>query len=173
MVSNKTGEYYTPPVFVEAARNVLGRIDLDPASCMAANEIVQADYYYSLEKEENGLELPWHGSVYLNPPFKTVRHWVDKLELEKSKGHITDCVFLCKAALGYKWYEALWRKYPTCLVRERIQFINGPGQAKQATSFMYVGGSIQKMWRFVSEFGKFGRMIAPEKGWTVYEEEIE
>jgi ParB family chromosome partitioning protein len=167
MTSSKTGEYYTPPVFVEAARKVLGRIDLDPASCAAANEIIRADYYYSLENGDDGLKLPWRGSVYLNPPFKTVRHWVHKLESEKEKDHIVDAVFLCKAALGYKWYETLWRKYPTCLVRERIQFINGPGQAKQATSFMYVGDNIHKMWEFVSEFGKFGRIIPPEKGWVI------
>jgi Protein of unknown function (DUF3102) len=43
-VSANTGmpEWYTPPLYLDAARRVLGRIDLDPASSTVAQEAVRA-----------------------------------------------------------------------------------------------------------------------------------
>ena len=44
-VTQNTGnnEWYTPPVFIEAARAVMGSIDTDPASCETANQNVKAN----------------------------------------------------------------------------------------------------------------------------------
>lgn len=64
--SCKSFEHYTPVEYIEAARYVLGRIDLDPASCARANETVRASTYYT--KEDDGLTQTWFGNVYLNPP---------------------------------------------------------------------------------------------------------
>src|SRR2546427_12378186 len=62
-----SNEWYTPSKYIEAAREVMGSIDLDPASCELANRSVKASRYYT--KEDNGLMHPWWGNVWLNPPF--------------------------------------------------------------------------------------------------------
>lgn len=59
-------EHYTPAPYVEAARYVLGAIDLDPASSVSANATVRAKRFYAAA--DNGLAQPWHGRVFLNPP---------------------------------------------------------------------------------------------------------
>ncbi len=80
-------EYWTPCPIVEAARYVLREIDLDPASCAAANERVQATSYFEsphfeVVQEWGGIPVrqfaeaqafgnPWRGRVFMNHPFST------------------------------------------------------------------------------------------------------
>ena len=64
--SSKSNEHPTPENVVEAARGVLGSIDLDPASSHAMNERIRADRIFTIE--DDGLTKAWHGRVFLNPP---------------------------------------------------------------------------------------------------------
>lgn len=165
--SSESNEYYTPPEYIEAARAVLGRIDLDPASCEAAQQTVKAERFYT--KDDNGLIQEWYGAVWLNPPYGTTAGqsnqgiWAQKLIREYLKGRTTEAVLLVKAALGYNWFEDLWYHWPVCFARERLSFIKpdgtNEGQSKQGTAFVYVGPNVEK---FKEVFSQFGRVIMPE-----------
>lgn len=64
--SSESSEHYTPPEVIDIARQAMGGIDLDPASCALANTLVGAAEFFDID--DNGLECEWHGRVFLNPP---------------------------------------------------------------------------------------------------------
>jgi len=165
--SSESNEYYTPSEYIEAARNVMGGIDLDPASHQVAQEIVNAEQYFT--EKDDGLSREWHGRVWLNPPYGKIGnesgqgHWAQYLRYEHEAGRVSEAVLLVKAAVGYEWFEALWDLWPACFARRRLSFIrsdgNDEGQSKQGTVFFYLGENIE---RFIEGFAQFGRVILPE-----------
>jgi hypothetical protein len=73
-VSNETDEWYTPSWVFKALGVVF---DLDPCSPGSPPSTVPAKRH--LTKADNGLQAPWHGSVWLNPPFSSKREWYARL----------------------------------------------------------------------------------------------
>jgi DNA N-6-adenine-methyltransferase (Dam) len=66
-------EWFTPPQYIEAARRMLGEIDLDPASHSIAQQAVKAARFYTLQ--DDGLAREWHGRIWLNPPYAQPTHY--------------------------------------------------------------------------------------------------
>jgi hypothetical protein len=65
--SSATQEHPTPPEICAAAREVLGRVQLDPASSREYNaQHIHAERIY--DRPVDGLTQPWWGTVFLNPP---------------------------------------------------------------------------------------------------------
>jgi hypothetical protein len=98
--SSESNEHYTPELIVEAAREVLGPIELDPASCPMGQEVVKAVAWYGPGSElaEDGLAEPWLGKVFLNPPGGSVP---DKY---KGLGTRSNAALWWSALAGY-WQE--------------------------------------------------------------------
>lgn len=167
--SSRSNEWYTPAYIIELAREVLGTIDLDPASSEAANARVQADRFFTAASD--GYSHPWHGRMWLNPPYgkeegereTNAMRWARKLITEYRAGRVEAAILLVKAALGYNWFEDLWYDWPTCLLRERLSFMradgNDDGEAKHATALLYLGPDVEK---FRAVFRPFGRVVLPE-----------
>lgn len=130
----KSDEWYTPPRVFDA----LGiGFDLDVAH-------PPGPYCWSPSADvltEHGLELPWHGFVWMNPPFggrNGIVPWLDKF-MRHGNG-----IALTPDRTSAPW----WSKYAAMadailFVRSKIRFIPGPGAKEsspaQGTTLMGCG----------------------------------
>jgi ParB family chromosome partitioning protein len=168
----KSNEWYTPSKYIEAARAVMGSIDLDPASCELANMTVKAAKYYT--KEQNGLAQDWHGRVWLNPPWgkdmsqvnerrSVIARWTDKLIAEYEQGNVEQATILIPSSVHTSWFHALIQSFPCCFTSERIHFIRPFDDKRQSNLFgnvlFYIGPNIAS---FVDTFTEFGAVITPD-----------
>jgi phage N-6-adenine-methyltransferase len=152
-------EWYTPADYIEAARCVMGGIDLDPASCDAAQETIQAGTYYT--KQDDGLAMPWSGRVWLNPPYSTplIRHFVSKLIEEYYSGNVTEAVILTNNSSDTGWFHDLLSRYPACFTRGRVQFWRPNHDdfgARQGQTLFYLGSNVTA---FRDTFSQFGQVV--------------
>lgn len=100
-------DFYTDVALTDAARVVMGSIDLDPASDMRANKDIQAARFYA-KGDLNGLNQPWYGNVWLNPPFSEWEQWAEKANAELDRGGITQmCLYTGANTMGNKYMARL------------------------------------------------------------------
>jgi len=156
MTSSESNEWYTPANIIDLAHAVMEGIDLDPASCEQANNVVKATTYYSIE--DNGLSCPWYGRVWLNPPYgDAVGRFVDMLCAQFGQGSVSEAVLLVKAATDTDWFEPLFQ-YPICFIHGRVRFYNqvGIGIATFPSVVVYLGHHRD---RFMSIFAQIGTVV--------------
>jgi phage N-6-adenine-methyltransferase len=155
-VSDDSYEWYTPQEYIDAARSVMGSIDLDPASTIRANEIIQAAKFYT--KEQNGLIQPWLGRVWLNPPYSMplVEQFTGKAIDEYKTGNIGSAIILVNNATDTDWFQRLL-DYPVCFPDGRVKFwtTDGPNLgARQGQAIFYLGNQIELFAKIFNKFGK-------------------
>ncbi len=127
-------EWYTPSPFVEAAREVMGAIDLDPASHEEANRTVKAARFFS--EEDNGLRQIWKGRVFLNPPGGLVREFWQALMLSWRDSNISQAIWIGYSLEQLQTLQTQSSRcspldFPICVTSKRIAFIENEAK-KQA-----------------------------------------
>lgn len=122
-------ERYTPDYIIQAVRQVIGDIDLDPASSDAANGIIQAKRYYTAERD--GLAQDWTAeSLWMNPPYSRgdIDAFVEKLAAEVQRGAVKRAMVITHNATETRWCRALLDNCAAfCLLKERVDF-STPGE---------------------------------------------
>lgn len=155
--SYESDEWYTPMPIVEMAREVLGEIDLDPASCEFAQSRIRAARFYT--KDDDGLAHEWRGRVWMNPPYSNplATKFADKLLAEYNAERVTEAIVIqnCMASSG--WFQRLASAGTICLPRKRIQFDRRDGRTDHHNNhsqvIFYLG---DRGDRFAEVFAKLG-----------------
>ena len=154
LTSSNSDEHNTPSYLIEAAREVMGSIDLDPMSNLLANEQVRANTYYT--KEEDGLSKDWLGNVWLNPPFSLSKLAILKLVNAYENTEINQAILLVKSDVSTQKYKLLY-PYPFCELNKRVKFIT-PDNNNQGSPFpvvmFYLGKNYYKWNKVMSRYGK-------------------
>jgi phage N-6-adenine-methyltransferase len=171
--ADDSNEWYTPARYIEAARQVMGTIDLDPASCELANRTVKAQRYYT--SEQDGLRQQWSGNVWLNPPYSASiaipmpqLTWSRKLLTCYQQGQVEQGILLIMACVKQRWFHDLWSKVdtPICFTRKRIYFLRPAGstnELRESTCFFYLGPHESTFIEVFSQFGTLARAIPTPK----------
>lgn len=158
-------EWYTPPQHLVLVRDVLGEIDLDPASSDSAQVAVQAKQYYTVDTD--GLKREWHGRVWLNPPYAQphIADFVSKMCAERRTGRVTAAIMLTHNYTDTSWFhEAAHVADAICFTRGRVKFYNARGEEAaptQGQAFFYFGDDVTA---FAERFAAVGFIARPWDG---------
>jgi len=152
-------EWYTPGKFIQAAKKVMGRIDLDPASSETANALIGATKFYT--QDNDGLTKKWHGCIWMNPPYEKslIPRFVNKLIEELP--NIEQAVVLVNNATETAWFQQLLNAANiVCFMRGRVKFLNEDGVPAntplQGQAIMYFG---KQEDTFVEAFSSLGQVL--------------
>lgn len=160
-------EYYTPGYLIEAATEVLDRIDLDPCSSEVANRTVQALRYF--DKSADGLVRGWEGAetLWINWPYSDPLPWCTKIVewCDARMGNIG--IALGKHDSSTAWFAKMSEVTQLyCLLGERVHHVlpNGDPANKTnfcSTVFLFSCGEISEKTRskFIASFGSYGQIV--------------
>jgi hypothetical protein len=154
-------EWYTPSEYAAMAREVLGTIDLDPASCQEANEVIKAEKFYT--KEDDGLTKTWSGNLWINPPYSRdlMPLFCEKLKKSYFDGDVKNAILVSHNNTDTCWFHTLTSVAKAlCFPKKRIRFYRGSDIASPTNgqTFFYFGTDPKK---FAEVFREIGIVVSP------------
>ena len=162
-IAQNTGnsEWYTPRVYLEAARLAMGSIDTDPASSDKANEFVKATTYFT--RADDGRRQHWVGNIWLNPPYAQplVSEFCHLLVEKYQNNGIRQACVLVNNATETEFYQDMLKVCSAvCFIKGRVRFVDKTGIESgaplQGQTILYFGTQRDK---FKQCFQKFGEVL--------------
>ena len=150
-------EWHTPVDLVrDLQRGIGGQFDLDPCSGCEPEPIARTRY----TKEIDGLDQPWYGNVFVNPPYdRSIKDWMKKCKEEARKDRVDLVVALIPARTSTSW----WSEHvdPTnivCAIDGRLKFGSSGKDARFHSVLVVYGNDIPD-----------GLMVTLQERGTIYE----
>jgi len=159
-VSHNSGvnEWYTPTKYIDAAREVMGSIDLDPASSDIANKIVGATAYFTTQ--DDGRQKEWAGNIWMNPPYAQplITEFCNLLVINYKDNHIQQACVLVNNATETNFYQNMITYCDAvCFIKGRVRFLNpegvDTGAPLQGQTILYFGKNKDKFKQYFEKFG--------------------
>ena len=146
--------WFTPAPVLDLARQVLGPIDFDPFSSVAANKTVKAGRFYT-EADDALTRKTWtkapHENIWMNPPYGAglINKAASRFCLEWDAGNFNEGIVLVNNATDTSWANELWeRAAAVAFTRGRIGFVDlegkNVGSNTRGQMFFYFGGNAAK-----------------------------
>lgn len=157
VLQSGTPEWWTPQKYIDAVYEVMGGIDLDPASCEEANRVIRAKRFY--DENDNGLLKIWEGRVFLNPPYgDATREFAEKFFNDFESTFDEGIILVNSRATDADWFQPMFEGV-ICFTDHRIDF-NSPNEKETSSThgscFIYFGPNKEK---FAEVFSKFGNIV--------------
>lgn len=157
MLQSMSNEWYTPAKYLDAVREVMGEIDLDPATTPEANKTVKAKRFYT--EEHDGLRQDWDGRVFLNPPYGKLGSAFAAKLYESLESGVSEAILLVNSrATDADWFQPCFDGI-ICFTNHRIDFDTPDEKTTSSTHgscFVYFGPNKSK---FADVFGRFGNVV--------------
>jgi phage N-6-adenine-methyltransferase len=144
----------TPPALLAALYAVFGTFDLDPCSPTANRRKapVRARMYFT--QADNGLSLPWHGRVFVNPPYgRAIAQWVRKAGREVQEGRAELVAALLPARTDTSWWHREIAGHAhAAMLRGRLSFGDDDTPAPFPSALAIWGADAQQIADLRREF---------------------
>lgn len=161
--------WFTPSVYTEMAREVMGEIDLDPFSSANANRHIRAKRFF--DPSADAYKQTWfqdQGRVFMNPPYgrKLVDAAVDLFLANWASESVSQGIVLVNNATETRWFQSLLRESDAvCFPDRRIAFENDDGKHvsgnTRGQAFFYFG---HKGNRFRGVYSRIGVVLLTFSG---------
>ena len=166
--------WFTPQVYIDAAREVMGDIDVDPATTERVQKRIKAKVYHTDTKEKDAFKFHWYGRMMLCPPYKEglIDKFFYKVIDEYKLGNLTEGIIcthmedsgaiyfqdifsFCNAFCLHRGHIKWWKgHYPEEVAMKKLGIEWHPGgYSKHYSCFLYFGPNKDK---FIQTFLNFG-----------------
>ena len=112
----RKNDWGTPDALFGLINTHFGPFELDAA---ASEENTKCALFYS--EEDDGLAHPWHGNVWVNPPFSGVGAWVQKAYNEAAIGRASVTMLIGARPDTQYWWDYV-RHGEVIFIKGRITF---------------------------------------------------
>ena len=151
----ETDEWSSPRELVEPIADAVGGFDLDP--CSGAEQSPFASDTYTAA--DDGLEQPWYGRVWVNPPYSAMSEWTAKATTETRDGDAETVVYLCKGDSSTGWWQrAATAATLVCAIDHRLSFGDGENSAPFASHLIVFGECPDAL---AAELATHGQLLKP------------
>lgn len=134
----------TPPDVLEKLYGVVGgAFSLDPCSPTANRRTAPVRAKVRFTAEQDGLALPWHGTVFVNPPYgRVLCDWIARCRAEVESRRATLVVALIPARpdTGW-WHDDIAHVADVWMLRGRLRFGGAGGESAPFPSALIIWGA--------------------------------